>query len=244
MAQGESNSFPSVHGRPCSYVDAAFSTLPEASLFDNVRRCPPAQMSEMVSTRCDRVMRTPGLLTFAMRTKVVLRWRHEHEDDAARLARAAATTRLGAESTRLETAGHRRGPRRDARRRQPMAQAGTRAGRGRTAPPSRPWSAAAPERRATRPAARPGRTRSAGVRLPRAGVDLQAGGRGDPPHVWRHLSPPARQPTPACRTAQRAAPGGAGDAAQRGRHPGLVAGAVALPGTKPSPGKPAQQGAG
>jgi hypothetical protein len=58
---GESNSFPSVHGRPCSYVDATFSTLREASLFDNVRGCPPAQMSEMVSTRFDRVMRTPGL---------------------------------------------------------------------------------------------------------------------------------------------------------------------------------------
>src|SRR5260221_8201915 len=95
------------------------------------------------------------LLTFAMRAKVVLRWRHEHEDDAARLARGAATTRLGAERTRLETAGHRRGPRGHARRRQPMAQAGTRAGRRRAAPPSRAWSAVAPERRATRAAARP-----------------------------------------------------------------------------------------
>jgi hypothetical protein len=61
MDRGESNSFPSVHGRPCSYVDAAFSTLREAPLFDNIRGCPPTQMSEMVSTRFDRVMRTPGL---------------------------------------------------------------------------------------------------------------------------------------------------------------------------------------
>ena len=36
----------------------------------------------------------------------------------------------------------------------------------------------------------------------------------NPAHVWRHLSPGACEPTFACRTAQRAAPTGTGDAAQ------------------------------
>jgi transposase len=35
-------------------------------------------------------------------------WRHEHKDASARLARRATATRLGAERTGLETAGHRR----------------------------------------------------------------------------------------------------------------------------------------
>src|SRR5260370_38013255 len=120
------------------------------------------------------------LLTFAMRAKVVLRWRHEHEDDAARLARRAATTRLGAERTRLETAGHRPGPRSHARRHQPMAQAGTRAGGRRVAAPSGAWSPAAAHLGATRSAARPRRTRTGGVRPPPPRLGVQTGGRGPP----------------------------------------------------------------
>src|SRR5258708_15468732 len=159
-------------------------------------------------------------------------WRHEDQDDAARLARGAATTCLGAERTGLETAGHRRSTRRDGRCRQPMAQAGARAGRGRVAAPSRTRSATAPERRAVRPAARPRGPRAGSVRLPRPGVDLQAGGGGHPAHLGRQVSPSACQSALACRAAQRAAPGRAGSAAQRGRHPGLVAAALARAGKK------------
>ena len=43
---------------------------------------------------------------------------------------------------------------------------------------------------------------------------LPARGRGHPAHVWRHLSPGACESAFACRTAQRAAPRGTGDAAQ------------------------------
>ncbi|MGZ3682191.1 MAG: hypothetical protein ACXVDI_26825, partial [Ktedonobacterales bacterium] len=38
----------------------------------------------------------------------MIRWRHEHERARARLARGTAATRLGAETTGLEAAGHRR----------------------------------------------------------------------------------------------------------------------------------------
>src|SRR5436305_847801 len=51
----------------------------------------------------------------------MLRWGHEHEDIPARLARGAATTRLGAEATGLETARYRRGLGSDARCGLPMA---------------------------------------------------------------------------------------------------------------------------
>jgi hypothetical protein len=53
----------------------------------------------------------------------MVRWRHEHENEAARLARGAAAARLGTQRARLETVRHRRGARGDARRCQPVAQA-------------------------------------------------------------------------------------------------------------------------
>src|SRR5258706_1034 len=162
----------------------------------------------------------------------MISWRHENQNYAARLARGAATTCLGAERARLETAGHRRRPRRDGRCRQPMAQAGARAGRGGVAAPSRTRSAAAPERRAARPAARPRGPRAGSVRLPRPGVDLQAGGGGHPAHLGRQVPPSTCQSALAGRAAPRAAPSRAGSAAQRGRHPGLVAAARARAGKK------------
>ena len=77
-----------------------------------------------------------ALLTFVWVGKRTVRWRHEQEPLPARLARSAATTRLGAQTAGLETDRHRRRARRDARGRQPVAH--TRAGgrRGRLAAPS------------------------------------------------------------------------------------------------------------
>ncbi|MGZ6285008.1 MAG: hypothetical protein ACXWQ5_17155 [Ktedonobacterales bacterium] len=52
----------------------------------------------------------------------MLRWRDEHANGPARLARlesGTAATRPGAEAAGLETAGQRRCPRRDTRRRHP-----------------------------------------------------------------------------------------------------------------------------
>ena len=80
----------------------------------------------------------------------MVRWRDEQQNHPARRARRTAATRLGAEAAGLETAGHCRSPRGDARCCEPMAQAGTRARhRGRAAPPSGAWSATAAHRRTT-----------------------------------------------------------------------------------------------
>ena len=53
---------------------------------------------------------------------MVIPWRHEHQNARARLARWTAATRLGAETTRVETDRHCRRPGRHARSRQPVAQ--------------------------------------------------------------------------------------------------------------------------
>jgi hypothetical protein len=92
-------------------------------------------------------------------------WRHEHEDDAAGLARRAATTRLGAERAGLETARHRRGPGGDRGGGQPMAQTRTRAGGGGTAPPSSAGSAATTDAGAAGADSGAFGSRSGGVRL-------------------------------------------------------------------------------
>src|SRR5258706_5475429 len=116
----------------------------------------------------------------------MLRWRHEYTHHPARLARRAATTRLGAERAGLETVCQRRCARGDARSRQPVAQARPRAGGGGVAPPSCAGTAAQAQRRATRPPPRAPRSWRRSVRLSRPGVDLPAGRRGDATPVWCH----------------------------------------------------------
>src|SRR5258706_2481259 len=116
----------------------------------------------------------------------MLRWRHEYTHHPARLARRAATTRLGAQRAGLETVCQRRCARGDARSRQPVAQARPRAGGGGVAPPSGAGTAAQAQRRATRPPPRAPRSWRRSVRLSRPGVDLPAGRRGDATPVWCH----------------------------------------------------------
>src|SRR5258708_37261732 len=162
----------------------------------------------------------------------MVRWRHAHEHLPARLARRAATTRLGAQTTGLETDRHRRRARGDARCRQPVAHARTRGWCGGIASPSRAWSHAPAHRRATGPDSRPARTRLQSVRLSWPDVDLQAGRRGDPTDLRRHVPSRPRQPAAPCPAPQRPAPARASDAARRDSHRCLVAGAVAGLGKK------------
>ncbi len=73
-----------------------------------------------------------------------------------------------------------------------------------------------PEQLAQLPALpRPAGVRSGSVRLPWAGVDVPAGGRSHPPHVWRQVSSSARQSALARRAPQRAAATHTGYPAQR-----------------------------
>jgi hypothetical protein len=157
----------------------------------------------------------------------MLRWRHEDEGSAARLARSTAAARLGAETAGLETAGHRRRHGSDAWRRQSVDQAGARAGGGGTAMPPGTRLTAAAHCRATCPAAGALGAGRRSVRLPRASLDMQADRGGDPAHLWRHLPPCPRQPLLACCPPERPTSSSACHAAQRVRHPGVVAGALA-----------------
>ncbi len=148
----------------------------------------------------------------------MLRWRHEHQNGPARLARRTAATRLGAEATGLETAGHRRRAGGDAGRRQPVAQTGTRAGRGGAAAPS--GAGSHPQLSAEQLAQLPA--------LLERGAEAY-GFRGQ---VWTcrrvaevirrtfGVSVPSRprQPAAARGAPQRPAPGDAGHPARRGGH--------------------------
>jgi hypothetical protein len=66
-----------------------------------------------ISGRCDQRDTGGELLTFALRAKEKLRWRHDHDGAPARLARRTATTRLGAAAAGREAAGYRRRARGD-----------------------------------------------------------------------------------------------------------------------------------
>jgi len=153
----------------------------------------------------------------------MLRWRHEHEDAPTRLARRAAATRLGVAATRLEAAGYRRRARGDTRRRQPVAQTWARAGRGGAAAAPCPRSHAHAQRRASSPTPHPAGARGRGLRVSWPGLDLQAGRRGHPPHVRRHLPPCPCQPATAHPATECAAPPCARRAARRAGDPGVVA---------------------
>src|SRR5260370_2124077 len=162
----------------------------------------------------------------------MIRWRHEHEQHPARLARRAATTRLGAQRTRLETVCYRRCARGDTRCRQPVAQEGALGGRGGIAAPSGAWADTQAQRRATGRGPGLAHPWTGGVRVPRPGVDLQAGGGVHPAYVCRHVPPRPRQPPAACAAPQRPATGRAGRPAQRDGNCGLVAGPLASRGKK------------
>lgn len=162
----------------------------------------------------------------------MVRWRHEDEDNPTRLARRAAATRLGAEATGLETAGHCRRAGGDARRCQPVAQAGPGAGGRGVATPSFPGPPAATHRRAGRPPAGAPRAGTRSIRVPGAGLDVPAGGGGHPAHLWRHLPPSPRQPAAPHCAPERPTPGPACRSARCGGHHGLVARALAGLGKK------------
>jgi len=132
----------------------------------------------------------------------MVRWRDEQQNHPARRARRTAATRLGAEAAGLETAGHCRSPRGDARccepMCEPMAQAGTRARHMRTgcaAIRGLVGDRGSPPNNGRSSRSRGARARS--VRLPRADLDVQARGGGDSARVWRQLPPGACQPVTA-----------------------------------------------
>jgi hypothetical protein len=115
----------------------------------------------------------------------MLRWRHERERVPARLARRTAATCLGAEATRLETAGHRRRSGSHRWSCQPMAQTGTGAGSRGVATPSRSWPPAAAHSRAAHPTTGAPRPRTGGIWLPWPGLDRPPRGTRDVAHRSR-----------------------------------------------------------
>lgn len=125
----------------------------------------------------------------------MIRWHHEHTRVAARLARRAAATRLGARAAGLDTTGYRHRARGYAWHRQPVAQAGTGTGRRRgITAPSGLWPPVSAHRRAAYPAPGTARVRNGSIRLPWPALDLSVGSRGDPTHgVVQALTDWARQ---------------------------------------------------
>jgi hypothetical protein len=98
-----------------------------------------------------------------------------------------------------------------------------------------PWPPAAAYYRAGHPLAGAARAGVRSIRLAGPRLDEPAGGRGDPAHHRRHVSPRPCQPLAARPAAQQPAAGRAGHTARRGGHPGLVARALARSRTERPP---------
>src|SRR5712664_2373716 len=116
----------------------------------------------------------PQYITFQTSAKTRVCWGHEDLTSPAGLARRTAATRLGAETTGLETNRARRRLGSHIGSSEPVADAGTcRRGRGRTAGASGLGPPAEAYRRAACPAAGFAGPWSRGLRLSGPGLDVQ-----------------------------------------------------------------------